>query len=57
MKIKDLVRTLDQFDPEMELVIDVDGEYVSPEVKRDIVAFRHKFNGVYYKDNAVVLFN
>lgn len=41
MKIKDLVRTLDQFDPEMELVIDVDGEYVSPEVKRDIVAFRH----------------
>ena len=57
MKIKDLINTLNQFDPETELVIDINGEYISPKVKHDIVPFRHHYNGVFYKDDAVVLSN
>ncbi|MBR5637309.1 MAG: hypothetical protein IKW81_10310 [Pseudobutyrivibrio sp.] len=57
MRIKDVIETLNQYDPNTELVINVEGEYISPEVKRDFVTFKHRYNGVLYKDEAVVLTN
>ena len=55
MRIKDLIEELSQFDQETELVVNVGGEYVSPKMKRDCVMFKHNYNGVAYRDNAVVL--
>ncbi len=55
MRIKDFIETLSQYDPNIELVIDVEGKYITPKVKRDIVTFKHEYNGVLYKDEAVVL--
>ena len=55
MRIKDLIEELSQYDQNIELVVNVDGEYVSPKMKRDCVMFKHHYNGVAYRDNAVVL--
>lgn len=55
MRIKDFMDVLNQFDPNTELVIDVDGSFVSPIVQRDIVYYKHKYSGIAYTDEAIVL--
>ena len=57
MKIKDVIENLSKYDQNLELVIDVEGEFFSPKLKRDIVPFKHHYNGVMYKDEAVILTN
>ena len=57
MRIKDVIEKLSKYDQNLELVVDVDGEFFSPNFKRDIVPFKHAFNGVAYKDEAIVLSN
>ncbi len=54
MKIKDLVTMLQQYDPEMEVVVRSEDTFVSPDVCKNIAPFRHS-NGMYYSDIAVVL--
>ena len=54
MKIKDLVTILQQYDPEMEVVVRSEDALVSPDVRKNIAPFRHS-NGIYYSDIAVVL--
>ncbi|MCR4830680.1 MAG: hypothetical protein K5883_04425 [Pseudobutyrivibrio sp.] len=49
------MNVLNQFDPNTELVIDVDGSFVSPIVKRDIVYYKHKYSGIAFTDEAIVL--
>lgn len=55
MKIKDLIEQLNQYDPEIEVVVNIDNSYISPKLTKDIVPFKHNFNGVFYKDDAIVL--
>ncbi len=55
MTIKDFINVLSQYDPDTELVIKTEDAFVSPNIKREVVSFKHKYNGVYYKDNAIVL--
>lgn len=57
MKIKDFMKTLSSFDPEIELVIDVNGEFVTPSVQDKVVYFKHDYSGTTFKDEAVVLAN
>ncbi len=57
MRISDVIEALSQYDPNTEIVIDVDGAFVSPKIKKQVVAFKHNYNGVFYKDDAVVLSN
>ena len=57
MRIKDVIEKLSQYDQDLELVIGVEGDFYSPKLKRDIVPFKHAYNGVAYKDEAVVLTN
>ena len=57
MQIKDVIEKLSQYDENLEVVVGVDGDFFSPNFKRDIVSFKHKFNGVSYKDEAIVLSN
>ena len=55
MRIKDFIEKLEQFDPETEVVINVDGDFISPKMKKDIVMFKHNYSGVSFKDDCVVL--
>ncbi len=55
MRIRDFIETLNQFDPDIELVIDVNGKFITPSVKREVVHYKHEYTGTSYKDEAVVL--
>lgn len=55
MKIRDVIEELSQFDQDIELVIDVDGEYVTPSMNEIVVHFKHDYSGTSFKDAAVVL--
>ncbi|SDH33055.1 hypothetical protein SAMN05421493_101326 [Pseudobutyrivibrio sp. 49] len=57
MRIRDVIENLSQYDQDLEVVVGVDGDFFSPNFKRDIVLFKHAFNGVAYKDEAVILSN
>ena len=41
--------------PETEIVIDIDGDFVSPKMTEKVVHFKHNYSGMSYKDNAVIL--
>ncbi len=55
MRISDFIETLKQYDQDTELVIDVDGTYITPAVDRKIVHFKHEYSGTSFTDNAIVL--
>lgn len=55
MKIKDVIKELNQFDQDIELVINVDGKFITPSINRDIVYYKHDFNGCSYTDEAIVM--
>ncbi len=55
MRIVDFIETLKQFDPDTELVIDLDGNFITPAIAKKIVHFKHDFSGTSFKDNAIVL--
>lgn len=55
MRIRDFIETLNQFDPDIELVIDVNGKFITPSVKREVVHYKHEYTGTTYKDEALVL--
>ncbi|WP_155951050.1 hypothetical protein [Pseudobutyrivibrio sp. MD2005] len=55
MRIKDFIETLSQYDENIELVINVDGKFITPSVNREVVHFKHEYTGTSYKDSAVVL--
>lgn len=55
MRIRDFIETLNQFDPDIELVIDVDGKYITPAIKNEVVHFKHEYTGTAYRDDAIVL--
>ena len=55
MRIKDFIEKLEQFDPETEIVINCDDEFISPKMKKDIVMFKHNYSGVSFKDDCIVL--
>jgi hypothetical protein len=55
MRIKDFIETLNQFDPDTELVIDVEGSFCSPKIQRDIVMYKHHYTGTTFTDEAIVL--
>ncbi len=57
MRIKDVIEKLSKYDPDIEVVVGVDGDFFSPNFKRDIVSYKHNYNGVSYKDEAIVLSN
>ena len=37
MRLKDFIETLSQYDPDTELVIDLDGKFVTPSISRDMI--------------------
>ena len=55
MRLKDFIETLSQYDPDTELVIDLDGKFVTPSISREVVHYKHDYSGASYKDTAVVL--
>ena len=55
MRIRDFIEELNQYDQDIELVIDVDGTFVTPSVNREVVHFKHDFSGIAFKDEAIVL--
>ena len=55
MRIGDFIAYLNELDPNMELVINTGDKYVSPKIKKDVVTYKHGYNGVTYKDDAIVL--
>ncbi len=55
MRVKEFIETLEKFDENAELVIKVDGSYITPQMKEDIVHYQHDYNGVSYRDIAIVL--
>lgn len=57
MRIKDVIEKLSKYDPDTEVVVGVDGDFFSPNLKRDIVLYKHNYSGISYKDEAIVLSN
>lgn len=55
MRIKEFIETLNQYDPDIEIVIDVDGNYVTPILKKSVVNFKHDYSGMCFKDDAIIL--
>ena len=55
MRIRDFIEELNQYDQDIELVIDVNGKFITPSVKKEVVHFKHDYSGSTYKDNAIVL--
>ena len=55
MKIKDFIEELSRFDQDIELVIDVDGDFITPSMSREVVHFKHDYSGTSFKDLAIVL--
>ena len=56
MRIKDFIAELSQYDENIEIVLDVDGNCSTPSsVKKDVVHFKHDYSGTSYKDDAIVL--
>lgn len=55
MRIKDFIETLQEYDQNIELVINVDGEFITPSINRKVVHFKHDYSGIAYKDDAIVL--
>ncbi len=55
MRVVDLIELLKEQDPNIELVIDVNGKYVTPAIKKSIVHYKHEYSGTTYTDEALVL--
>ncbi len=55
MKIKDFIAELSKYNENIELVIDINGNYLVPSLKKDIVNFKHEVSGTSYIDEAIVL--
>lgn len=55
MRIVDLIEKLKQYDPDTELVIDLDGKFITPSIHERIVHFKHEYSGSSFKDDAIVL--
>ncbi len=57
MRIKDVIEKLSQYDSNTEIVINVDDHFVCPKIERTIVPYKHDYNGISYKDEAIVFSN
>ena len=55
MKIRDFIEELSRFDQDIELVIDVDGDFITPSMSREVVHFKHDYSGTSFRDLAIVL--
>lgn len=55
MRLADFIETLKQYDPDTELVIDLDGKFITPSVNKKIVHYKHEYSGTSFIDNAIVL--
>jgi len=55
MRIRDFIEHLSQYVQDIELVINVDDNFVTPSVNREIVYFKHDVSGISFNDNAIVL--
>jgi 5,10-methylenetetrahydrofolate reductase len=57
MRIRDFINVLSEYDQDVELVINTKDGYFSPQITKEVVTYKHNYNGVTYKDDAIVLSN
>ncbi len=55
MRIHELIEELEKYDDNIEVVIESNKEYVAPVLKKEVVKYRHSYNGVEYIDDAIIL--